>query len=303
MLNIFKKKINRIEDDKVIGLGKIALDRFKKNKIAMTGLIMFSIIVLSVILIPLVSRYELSDFNLEDKHLAPSSEHFLGTDNQGRDMLYRVFLGGRISIQIGVIVVVITIVMGTLIGSISGYYGGKVDSFLMRFTEIFYTIPYLPTLIALAALLMWVDAKLKIYTTMAIIGFLSWPGLARLVRGQILSLREEEFMQATHILGISTSSKIIRHILPNVLAYIIISAAMGMASAILTEAGLSFLGLGVAAPYPSWGNLIQAARNTKTLAEHPWMWIPPGMMILLTVVSVNLLGEGLRDALDPKEVR
>ena len=183
-------------------------------------------------------------------------------------------------------------------------YGGRIDDLLMRIAEIIYSIPFTPTVISISAALMWrVSSESKMYFVMLLIGILSWPGLARLVRGQILSLREQEFMQATEILGISDASKIVRHLLPNTLAFIIVSATLGMAGAILTEAGLSFLGLGVTPPTPTWGNMVERARNTNVFRNMQWLWIPPGVMIMLTVVSINLLGEGLRDAFDPKEIR
>jgi len=303
MKSFFKKKLKNNDKYQVVGPSQIAFERFKKNKVSVAGLIIFTIIVLSVIIIPEISRYDLNEFQLDQKHLPPSSQYLLGTDMQGRDMVFRLFYGGRISIKIGLLVALVSISIGTLIGGVSGYYGGKVDNFLMRLTEIFYTIPFLPTLICIAAIFMWYPPNQKIYIVMFIIAILSWTGLARFVRGQILSLREQEFMQATEILGLSTRSRIVRHLLPNVLTYIVISAAFSMAGAILSETALSFLGLGVQSPYPSWGNLIQAARNGSVMKNYPWMWVPPGVMILLTVVSINLIGEGLRDAFDPKEVR
>lgn len=289
---------------KAIGPWRIAWERFLKNKVAVVGASLFIVIVLAVIFVPILSPYEISEFNLADKEQPPSSTHWLGTDEQGRDVLLRLFVGGRISILVGLMAAGVSVILGSLIGGIAGYYGGRIDDILMRIAEIIYSIPFMPTVISLSAALMWrVSSEQKMYFVMFLIGVLSWPGLARLVRGQILSLREQEFMQATEILGISDRSKIIRHLLPNTLAFIIVSATLGMAGAILSEAGLSFLGLGVTPPTPTWGNMVERARNTNVFRKMQWLWIPPGVMIMLTVVSINLLGEGLRDAFDPKEIR
>lgn len=287
----------------IVGPWAVAWDRFKKNKVAMFGAVLFIVILILTIVGPWLSPYSLNQYDLTMKKLPPSSSHWLGTDEQGRDVLLRLFLGGRTSILVGVIAAVLTVFIGSLVGGIAGYYGGRVDNFLMRFAEIVYSIPFTPTVITISGALMWVDSRYKMYLVMLLIGILSWPGLARMIRGQILSLREQEFMQATEILGLSTGSRIVRHLLPNTLAYIIVNATLGMAGAILTEASLSYLGLGVTPPTPTWGNMIQRASNSDVFRNLRWLWIPPGIMIMLTVVSINLLGEGLRDAFDPKEIR
>ncbi len=298
------KEKERMSKAKAIGPWQLAWERFKKNKVAVAGATIFIIIVLLVTFGPMLSPYEMSEFALENKNLPPSSQHWLGTDEQGRDVLLRLLLGGRISILVGLMAAGVSVVLGSIIGGIAGYYGGRVDNILMRFAEIVYSIPFTPTVISISAALMFkVSPERKMYLVMLLIGILSWPGLARIVRGQILSLREQEFMLATEALGLSDRVKIVRHLLPNTFAFVIISATLGMASAILTEAGLSFLGLGVQPPVPTWGNMVERARNNKVFNNYPWMWLPPGIMIMLTVVSINLLGEGLRDAFDPKESR
>ena len=263
----------------------------------------FTEFVIAVIVIPPMLGYSVNDYDLSNPNLAPGGEHLLGTDKQGRDCLFRLFLGGRISIMVGVIAAVITVILGCTIGGISGYYGGKLDNVLMRFAEIVYSLPFTPMIIAVAATMLWVPQSQKMYTVSLLIGLLSWPGLARLVRGQILTLREQEFMQACEALGISDFSKIFKHLLPNVISLVIVNATLQMASAILTEAGLSFLGMGVTAPTPSWGNLMNLARDSYVFQNYPWEWIPAGLMCLLTVISINLIGEGLRDAFDPKELQ
>lgn len=305
MLEIKKAKAEKKKQDlQSMGPWRVAWERFRKNKIALVGGIVFGLIVLLVILVPILSPYNLSEFELTDKLVPPSAKHWLGTDEQGRDVLMRVFYGGRISIFIGVMTAAITVVIGAAIGGIAGYYGGWVDNILMRFTEIVSGLPFMPLMITLSFALMWrVSSSQKMYVVMFILAIISWPGLARMVRGQILSLREQDFMVATKALGISNTSKIAKHLLPNTLAYIIVNATLGMAGAIMTEAALSFLGLGVIPPTPTWGNMIERANDTNIFTNAPWVWIPPGILIILTVVSINLLGEGLRDAFDPKEIR
>jgi peptide/nickel transport system permease protein len=287
-----------------VGPWRLAWDRFRKNRVALVGGIMFAVIVVSIFIVPLLSPYTINEFDLAFKNQPPSARHWLGTDEQGRDVMLRIFLGGRISMRVGLMAAGVTVILGAMVGGIAGYYGGLVDNLLMRFAEIVYSIPFTPTVISISAALMFkVSSEYKMYLVMLLIGILSWPSLARIVRGQILSLREQEFMQATEALGLSAYSRIVRHLLPNTLAYIIVTATLSMAAAILTEAGLSFLGLGVTPPTPTWGNMIERARDFKVFRDFYWMWIPPGVMIMLTVVSINLLGEGLRDSFDPKENR
>lgn len=285
-----------------IGPWRIALRKFMANKIAVAGLVVFILIVLSVIFVPMILGIDVYDLDLSNANQPPSAAHLLGTDDQGRDCLFRLFYGGRISILVGVIAALITVILGCLVGGIAGYYGGKIDNLLMRFSEIIYSLPFTPMIIAVSAAMLWVPQNQKMYTVALLIGALSWPGLARLVRGQILTLREQEFMQACEALGFSDFSKIFRHLLPNVLSLVIVNATLQMAGAILTEAGLSFLGMGVGIPFPSWGNLMNLARDSQVFRSFPWEWIPAGIMCLLTVVSINLIGEGLRDAFDPKEL-
>ena len=263
-----------------IGPWTIAWRKFRQNRVAMAGLIIFILIVIAVIVIPPMLGYSVNDYDLSNPNL-----------------------GGRISIMVGIIAAVITVILGCTIGGISGYYGGKLDNVLMRFAEIVYSLPFTPMIIAVASTMLWVPQSQKMYTVSLLIGLLSWPGLARLVRGQILTLREQEFMQACEALGISDFSKIFKHLLPNVISLVIVNATLQMASAILTEAGLSFLGMGVTAPTPSWGNLMNLARDSYVFQNYPWEWIPAGLMCLLTVISINLIGEGLRDAFDPKELQ
>jgi peptide/nickel transport system permease protein len=236
---------------------------------------------------------------------APSSKHWFGTDRNGMDMLTRLMYGGRVSLVIGFIVVLIATVLGVIFGGISGYFGGWVDNLIMRIVDIFYCIPSTPILIILGAMMdaQNVDPQLRMLYLMLILGFLGWPGTARLVRGQILSLREQEFMTATEACGVRVSRRIFRHLIPNVIPQLIVTCTMSLGSTIITEATLSFLGLGVRFPFASWGNIINDVNDTYVLTNFWFIWIPAGVCLLLTVLAFNLVGDGLRDAFDPKMKR
>ena len=236
---------------------------------------------------------------------APSAEHWLGTDANGMDILTRLMYGGRISLLIGFIVVLIETVIGVVLGGIAGYFGGWVDNLIMRLVDIFNCIPTLPLFIILGSIMdaYKLDPQLRIYFLMIIMGVFSWPGIARLVRGQILSLREQEFMIATEATGISVNRRIFRHLIPNVIPQLIVMATMGLGGIILTESTLSFFGLGVKYPFASWGNIINAVTNVHVMTNYLFVWIPAGMLILLTVLGFNFVGDGLRDAFDPKMKR
>ena len=240
-----------------------------------------------------------------DKYSPPSKDHWLGTDGNGMDMLTRLMYGGRVSLIIGFIVVFIESFIGVIFGGISGYFGGWVDNLIMRVVDIFYCIPSTPLLIILGAMMdaYNVDPKIRMLYLMLILGFLGWPGVARLVRGQILSLREQEFMTATEAGGIRVSRRIFRHLIPNVIPQLIVTMTMGLGGTIITEATLSFLGLGVRFPFASWGNIINDVNNTFVLTTYLFIWIPAGVCLLATVLAFNLVGDGLRDAFDPKMKR
>lgn len=240
-----------------------------------------------------------------DTYASPSWEHWLGTDGNGMDMLTRLMYGGRVSLMIGFIVEIIATTIGVILGGISGYFGGWVDNLIMRIVDVFYCIPSLPILIILGVAMdnLGVKPQVRMIYLMLILGILGWPGLARLVRGQILSLREQEFMTATEACGIRASRRIFRHLIPNVIPQLIVSCTMGLGGTILTEATLSFLGLGVRFPFASWGNIINDVNNTFVLTTYWFIWIPAGALLLLTVLAFNILGDGLRDAFDPKMKR
>lgn len=237
-----------------------------------------------------------------DRYASPSAEHWLGTDGNGMDMLTRLMYGGRVSLIIGFIVVFIAAGLGVIMGGISGYFGGWVDNLIMRVVDVFYCLPSYPIIIILGSAMdaMRIDSWTRMIYLMLILGFLSWPSIARLVRGQILSLREQEFMLATEATGISVPHRIIRHLIPNVMPQLIVSCTMSLGSTIITEATLSFLGLGVKFPFASWGNIISDVNNAFVMTNYPFIWIPAGICLLLTVLGFNFVGDGLRDAFDPK---
>ena len=240
-----------------------------------------------------------------DTYHEPTKEHLLGTDRNGMDMLTRLMYGGRVSLYIGFIVVFIETIIGVVLGGLSGYCGGWVDNLIMRIVDIFYCIPSMPIIIILGAAMdaMRIDPQIRMLYLMLILGFLGWPGIARLVRGQILSLREQEFMTAAEATGIRASRRIFRHLIPNVIPQLIVTMTMSLGSTIITEATLSFLGLGVKFPFASWGNIINDVNDTYVLPNYWFIWIPAGVCLLATVLAFNLVGDGLRDAFDPKMKR
>lgn len=240
-----------------------------------------------------------------DIHADPSKEHILGLDGNAMDVLARVMYGGRISLMIGFIVVFIEIILGSILGGISGYFGGVVDNIIMRIVDVFYCIPTLPILIILGAMFdkMGMPNLERIIWMMAVLGFLGWPGIARLVRGQILSLREQDFMIAAEASGLTATRKISKHLIPNVIPQLIVQATMGLGSVIITESTLSFLGLGVKFPMATWGQIINSVSSINDMIKYTYIWIPVGALICLAVIAFNFVGDGLRDAFDPKMSR
>ena len=240
-----------------------------------------------------------------DAYSFPSKEHPLGTDKNGMDMLTRLMYGGRVSLRIGFIVVFISAILGVIMGGVSGYFGGWVDMLIMRLVDIFYCIPSTPLLIILGAAMdgMRMDPNIRMTYLMLILGFLGWPGIARMVRGQILSLREQEFMTATESSGLSVYRRIFKHLIPNVIPQLIVTCTMSLGSTIITEATLSFLGLGVKFPFASWGNIMNDVSNSHVLTSYWFVWIPAGICLVLAVLGFNFVGDGLRDAFDPKMKR
>ena len=292
-------------NNEIVSPSKVVFNRIKKNKLAMFGLVLIVAIFALCFIGPFFMKY---DYNTQTNDIQVGfmvNGHILGTDKLGRDILTRLMYGGRISILVGVVSVAVEIIIGTLIGAIAGYYGGKVDTALMALADVWMSLPFLPVIIILGSILseLQVPAKIRVIYLIFIMGVLSWGSIARLVRGEILSLREQEFMQATEALGLKDSRKILRHLIPNVIPILIVNATLGIGSFIITESALSYLGVGVTEPIPSWGNMINAANSQANIEKRPWLWVPPGVCILLITLGVNLFGDALRDALDPKKNR
>ena len=231
----------------------------------------------------------------------PSEGYVLGTDGYGRDVLSRIMHGGRMTMTIGAIAIIISITIGIIVGGVSGFFGGKVDMILMRITEIVNALPFLPFAMTLSAIIgNKISETQRIALIMVILGLLSWPGDARLVRAQVLAERNKEFVTAARAVGVRQKGIIFRHIIPNVVSVIIVSATLGFAGAMLTESGLSFLGFGVREPRPTWGNMLNGCQSSTIILQYWWRWVFPSIALGLSTISINLIGDGLRDAVDPK---
>ena len=265
----------------------------KENKLALFGGCVIGFLALVALLAPCLSAYDPSAIDPQSVLLPPCWAHPLGTDHLGRDLLSRVIWGTRVSLEVGVISVGIACIVGTLVGGIAGFYGGWIDSVLMRLVDVMLCFPTFFLILAVIAVL-----EPSIWNIMVVIGVTSWMGIARLVRAEVLSLREREFVLAAKALGIPPRKILLRHILPNALAPVLVAATLGVGAAILTESALSFLGIGVQPPTPSWGSILAVGKDYMEVAW--WLSLFPGLAILLTVLGYNLLGEGIRDAVDPR---
>lgn len=282
-----------------------SLRRLLHNKLAVAG---FAVVLFMFVLCfigPFFSPYTDNKINMAMMNKAPNLQHWLGTDALGRDILTRVMQAGRISLTVGLASMVLSVFLGALLGAVAGYYGGLLDQIIMRIADLLMTIPGLPLLFIFGALLSeWkIKADYRMYIVMLMLSVVNWPGLARMVRGQMLSLREREFMQAAVVLGLRDRRKLFGHLLPNIVPLLIVMATLNIGGAILSESVLSFFGLGVMPPTPTWGNMIDAANNILDFQDRPWLWIPPGLSIFATVIAINIFGDGLRDVLDPKQKR
>jgi peptide/nickel transport system permease protein len=267
------------------------------NRLTIIGLVIVAVLVFVALFAPWIAPHDISTTNLAMRYLPPSGAHWFGTDSTGRDIFSRVVFGARISLQVGIVVVAVSALIGTLLGAVSGYYGGWVDRFVSGYLfNVFLAFPGLLLAIAMVAFL---GAGLnKLILALCIIG---WVGYARLIRGQVLKVREYDFVQAARALGASDTRILLIHILPNAIQPLIVQASLGMAGAVLSEASLSFLGLGVPPPAPSWGVMIEEARDLSTLQAAPHALIFPGIAIALTVLAFNFIGDGLREYLDPRQ--
>lgn len=267
-----------------------------KNKLTIFGAAIVLILVFVAIFAHFIAPYDPKEISIKDALLSPSFVHLFGTDQLGRDVFSRMVYGSRISLAIGFIAVGISILIGIIIGSISGYYGGKIDAFLMRFVDIMLCFPSFFLILALIALL-----EPNIMIIMFVIGLTSWMGPARLIRAEILSLKEREFIQAAKVLGASDVRIIAKHLIPNAIGPVLVSAVLGIGAAILIESSLSFLGIGVQPPKPSWGNILMEGK--ATLGVCWWLMLFPGLAIFITVLAYNLLGEGMRESLHHRKIR
>ena len=338
---VMEQETEEVPHDKTVRLmspTRMVVRRFFRSKLSIVGLIMVVGLFVFSFLGPLVytewgeieldesgkTEYSISETtytvngeeytirqttekSLKDNFLAPpSKEHILGTDNEGYDIFVRLMYGGRLSLIVSFIAVFLITVLGVIMGGISGFFGGAIDNIIMRLCDILICLPGVPILLIISTILdaSGIDAKYRIYLLMIYLTFISWPGTARLVRGQILSLREQEYMVAAEAMGYSTSRKIFKHLVPNVMPQLIVQMSLSLGSMILYEATLSYLNLGVKAPYAAWGTMINIiSTNQDILQNHLNVWVPAGICIVIAVLGFNFIGDGLRDALDPKARR
>ncbi|MFH6682251.1 ABC transporter permease [Bacillus amyloliquefaciens] len=286
-------------------LWKQTYRRLLHHKLTVISLLFLCFMFLLCFIGPSFSPYITDRTDISNANQHPGIHHWLGTDQYGRDVLTRLMLAGQISLTVGLASMVLSLVIGSLLGAAAGFYRGAADMIIMRIADMLMSIPGLPLLLILAAVMSeWkVPSEYRMYLIMMMLSLIGWPSLARLVRGQILSLKEQPFMMAAEVLGLSDRRKILYHLLPNTLPLLLVAATLHVAGAMLSESALSFLGLGVAPPTPSWGKMMKAANNFMDFTLRPWLWIPLGTAIFLTVVAIHLLGDGLRDAFDPKVKR
>ena len=268
-------------------------EMFYKNKLMLTGSGIVLLFFLISLLAPWLAPYDFGQIDLTNVLASPSASHLFGTDHLGRDVLSRMICGARISLKVGFVATGVAIIIGTILGAVSGYYGGWIDAAIMRFVDIMLCFPTFFLILAVIAFL-----EPSIWNIMIIIGLTGWMGVTRLVRADFITLKERDFVQAAKAIGASDLRIIFLHILPNAMASILVAATLGIAGAILTESALSFLGIGVQPPTPSWGNILTAGKDNIDIAW--WLSLYPGLAILITVVGYNLLGEGIRDSLDPR---
>ncbi|EST11224.1 oligopeptide ABC transporter permease [Sporolactobacillus laevolacticus] len=275
----------------------MVMRRFLKHKLAVAGLIVFGLIILIAALAPVISPHDPNKI-FGEFEAAPSATHILGTDPVGRDVMSRLIYGAQVSIAVGIGAVAIYVALGIVLGLVAGYFGKWVDMLIMRLTDIFMSFPYFMVILVLVSII-----GPSLFNITFVIGLLGWPAIARLVRGSVLSIKEMDYVKAGVALGYSTPKILFQHILPNALAPILVNATFGVASAIIMEASLSFLGMGVRPPAASWGNMLTQAESITVLSSQPWLWIPPGLMILLAVLSINFIGDGLRDAIESQNAK
>ena len=295
------------ENDKPRSLKRIVWNSFRRHKPAMVGLTIIAILVLAAVFAPIITPYEPEKTDLDTILAPPSREHLMGTDELGRDLLTRLLYGGRISLVIGVMAMALAVTLGTVVGGLAGFYGGWVDNLLMRLVDMMLAFPSLFILVILALALRDLPiealrgtAFASVFSIVLVIAVLSWMSVARLVRASFLSIKEREFILAARCVGTPNVWIMVRHMFPNAISPIIVAATFRVATSVITESGLSYLGFGVQPPTPTWGNMLKNAQAQMTRA--PWTAIFPGLMIFVTVIAINFIGDGLRDAFDPRKV-
>jgi peptide/nickel transport system permease protein len=269
-----------------------ALRRFRQHRLAMAGVVIITILVIAAMI---GSETDAINNNLKQMNQPPSLAHPLGTDRTGRDVLARTLVGGRVSLAVGLVSVAFSTIIGMTLGALAGYFRGWVDVVIMRMVDVVMSFPVIVLLLVVVALV-----GPGIFKLMVMIGLLTWTTPCRIIRGEFLSLREKEYIEAARCVGLNDADIAIKHILPNAIAPLLVYASLGVASAVLLEAGLSFLGLGVQPPTPSWGNMLNTARSISTMERNLWQWVPPAICTVLFVLSVNFVGDGIRDAVDPR---
>jgi peptide/nickel transport system permease protein len=278
-------------------LVKVTFRKMRKKGLAMFGLFFLCALILAAIFAPQITFHDRDHVDMVKILQPPSRTNWLGTDELGRDVYTRLIYGARVSISVGLVSTLIAVLLGVVLGAIGGYFGGIVDSIIMRIVDVFMCFPFYLIAIVMASIM-----GPSLFNLMLIAGILNWPKISRIVRAEVLSLKHREFIEASRALGLSSGKIIFKHIIPNTLASVIVYATLSIAQGILMEAGMSYLGLGVKQPVPSWGNMLASAQDFGILVNNVWLWIPPGAMVFLSVLSINFLGDGLRDALDPKIV-
>lgn len=290
--NYFPREQDFTKEVKMESNKKIIFKRFLKHKPAVLGTIILTLMILAAIFAPQIANFD-PNMSTPDFEVAPNSTYWLGTDSVGRDVFSRLIYGSRVSLFVGVSSVAIYTIIGTSLGLVAGFFGKRIDSFIMRMAEILQSFPSFMVILVLVSII-----GPGIWTITLVLGLLNWVPLSRIVRGDVLSIKNSEYVQAAISVGYSTPHILFREILPNVLSNIFVNATFGIASAILTESSLSFLGMGIQPPTPSWGNMLSQAQSLTVLSSQPWLWIPAGFMIVLAVLSINFIGDGLRDAFD-----
>jgi len=276
-------------------LSRMILRQFLCHRLAVVATLVLLLITLSAVFADVLAPFDPTYIDPRSLDDAPTREHLLGLDQINRDVLSRLLHAGRVSLSVGIVAVAIYMFIGLFVGALAGYFGGWVDSIISRIIDVILSFPSLMLILVLVSLL---GPGLR--NIMLVLGFLGWPGIARIVRGEILRLRVQDYVLAARTVGVPDGRILLRHVLPNAMGPVLVAATFGMAVAILQEAGLSFLGLGVQPPASSWGQMLNQAQSLTVLDSKPWLWVPPGLMILVSVLCINFMGDGLRDALDPQ---